>query len=272
MGVKTIVTQNKSLTTAELSQIAERLRVAESTRSPIAPLTSTWPHIQEHDAYEIQRINAAAQLKQGHRVTGYKIGLTSKEAQRHFQVFKPDYGHLFEQMIVLDSGELEQATLIQPKIEGEIAFVLGRDLQGPGVTITDVISAIDFVCGALEIIDSRIENWKIKACDTIADNGSSARYVLGSKKILLSGLDLSTLGMALSKNGEIGVTASGAAVMGNPLNAVVVAANELGTHNLGLRSGHVVLSGSLGGMLTTQAGDTFCAEFLELGRVNVRFT
>lgn len=260
------------LTNEELNRIAEELRRAETTRTTIFPITDRYPLINELDAYAIQRINAAASLlKEGHRLTGYKIGLTSREAQLHFGVFKPDYGHLFEHMATFENGEIAQNSLIQPKIEGEIAFVLAKDIQGPGVTLTEVTHAIDFACGALEIIDSRIENWRIKACDTIADNGSSARYVLGTKEVSLHNLELDTLGMSLSKNEEVLVTAAGAAVMGNPLNAVVVAANELGGHGLGLKAGQVVLSGSLGGMLTTHAGDTFAADFLMLGKIYVRF-
>ncbi|MBI1860119.1 MAG: fumarylacetoacetate hydrolase family protein [Deltaproteobacteria bacterium] len=260
------------MSTTDLGALAESLRSAQELRSPIAPLTTAHPQMTEEDAYEIQWMNAANALRSGHRVVGYKIGLTSREAQKHFQVFKPDYGHLFEEMAVGCGGATPREKLIQPKIEGEIAFVLGRDLQGPGVTAADVLRSIDFVVGSLEIIDSRIENWKIKAADTIADNGSSALFVLGPQRRSIQGLDLATIGMALSQNGEVMVTASGAAVMGNPVNAVVVLANELGTRNIGLRAGQVILSGSLGGMITVAKGDSYTAEFLSLGRVDVSFT
>lgn len=254
-----------------IAQIADKLRSAGETRTPVPPLTEQFPDLTEDDAYKVQWANAAARLKHGHRVVGFKIGLTSREAQKHFQVFKPDFGHLFEDMAVADGGEILLDDLIQPKVEGEIAFVLGRDLQGPGLTIVDALCAVDFVCAALEIIDSRIRDWKIRAPDTIADNGSSARFVLGSRRVPFFDLDLATIGMNLSCHNEVMITAAGAAVMGNPLNALVFLANELATHSLGLRAGQVVLSGSLGGMLNVNRNEYFSADFLRLGRVAVGF-
>lgn len=259
------------MTTQELGTIAENLRKAEESRVPIAPITTTHPQISEEDAYEIQWINAANHLRSGHRVVGYKIGLTSREAQKHFQVFKPDYGHLFDTMAISDGAVIKLADLIQPKIEGEIAFVLGSDVKGPGITPAQILRCVDYVSGALEIVDSRIAHWGIRAHDTIADNGSSSRFVLSPKRVSLRGLDLSTIGMNLSRNGEGMVTAAGAAVMGNPLNAVVLLANELGARNIGLRAGQVILSGSLGGMITVTQNDYYTAEFLTLGRVDVAF-
>jgi 2-keto-4-pentenoate hydratase len=153
-----------------------------------------------------------------------------------------------------------------------MAVVLGRDLKGPGVTIVDVLDAVEYATTALEIIDSRIKDWKITATDTISDNGSSALFVLSSVKQSITGIDLSSLGMALSQNGEVRVTGAGAAVMGNPLGAVVFLANELGKHDRSLLAGEVILSGSLAGMLSISSGDFYTCEIASLGKTSVRFT
>jgi 2-keto-4-pentenoate hydratase len=251
-------------------RLANRLHEAETSRQPVPPLSAEFPEMGEEDAYSVQNLNAVRSISHGDRLVGYKIGLTSREAQRHFKVFKPDYGHLFDRMCVLEDTEVALGSLIQPKIEGEIAFVLGRDMRGPGLTIVDALNAIDYATVSMEIIDSRIQNWKISAVDTIADNGSSALYVLGGKRTPIANLDFAHLGMNLSRNGEILVTGAGAAVMGNPLSAVVFLANELARQNKGLLAGEVVLSGSLAGMLTMNHGDVFTCEIRSLGKVSVR--
>lgn len=256
-------------TFVNIESVASLLHQAETSRIPIPPLSVTFPEINENDAYAIQLCSAKQRREHRDSLTGFKIGLTSREAQKHFGVFKPDFGHLFASMAVLDQGTVSLASLIQPKIEAEMAFVLGRDLKGPGITLREVTSSIDCVVAALEIIDSRIENWKISASDTIADNGSSARYVLGKKRERLDALDLSLLGMALSQNSEVLVTAAGSAVMGNPLMALVFLVNELGEKGLTLEAGQVILSGSLGGMLTMRSGDTFLCEIQDLGQLSV---
>lgn len=258
------------LSNTTLHEVADKLHRAEKERVPIESLSGEYK-LSLEDAYSVQQINAGRAVRDGRRLVGYKIGLTSREAQKHFKVFEPDYGHLFDSFGILDGGKIELSTLIQPKIEGEIAFVLGRDLKGPGVTAVDAIQSIDCVMGAFEIIDSRIKDWKITAADTIADNGSSALFVLSAKKCSLRDLDLVHIGMALSRNGDVIITGAGGAVMGNPLNAVVFLANELGKQGQHLRAGEIILSGSLGGMLPIRPGDAFTCEFANLGRVSVRF-
>lgn len=258
-----------SLPSQSLHTIAEALYLAEKNRQPIRPITETTPGFSLEDAYLIQSMNAGRALREGKVLSGYKIGLTSREAQKHFGLTHPDYGHLFNTMAICEEGELVLSQLIQPKIEGEVAFILGKDLKGPGLTLVDVLTAVDCALVAMEIVDSRIENWKIKAADTIADNGSSARYVLGTLKRSLRDFDLTTIGMALSRNAEVLVTGSGAAVMGNPLNAVVFLANELGKMDKGLLAGEVILSGSLSGMIPLQARDSFTCEMLGLGKCSV---
>lgn len=259
-----------ALSQNQLLEIADKLDKAEATCVPIPPLVETYPGMEEKDAYQIQWMVASRALRAQRHLAGYKIGLTSVEAQKHFNVFEPDYGHLFDSMCINEESEIYLDKLIQPKIEGEIAFVLGHDLKGPGVTPSQVMRAVDYVTTSFEIIDSRIQNWKITAKDTIADNGSSARYVLAGKKTKLENLSLPHLGMALYKNNEVVITGSGAAVMGNPLNAVAFLANTLAKHDRGLLEGQVILSGSVGGMVTMMPGDHFSVEIQKLGRVTVR--
>lgn len=254
-----------------LTSAAAALWDAEKSRTPIAPLTETYPGFGEAEAYAVQDLVAKHHLNQGAKLVGYKVGLTSKEAQKHFGVFEPDYGHLFDTMVVSDDGEMRASELIQAKIEGEIAFVMGRDLSGPGVTVVEAMRAVDFVTASLEIVDSRIRDWKIRAADTIADNGSSSRFVLSGKKTRLEEVDLPYCGMALWKNGEVELTAAGSAVMGNPLHAVVFLANLLGRHGRKLEAGQIVLSGSLGGMVKVQPGEWYRCEILKLGKCQVRF-
>jgi len=256
---------------AQCSEIAKALGRAKKDRAPIPSLEDTFPGLTEEDAYEIQFTTAASALTEGHRLVGYKVGLTSREAQKQFRVFKPDFGHLFDDMAILEEEEITLSRLIQPRIEGELAFVLKDDLTGPGVTIVDVMSAVDFMTVVLEIVDSRIRDWKISAVDTIADNGSSALFVLSGTKKSCDGIELRNVGMALSRNGEVTVTGAGAAVMGNPLSPLVFLANELGKSGRSLKAGEVILSGSFSSMLSIKSNDFFTCEMGGIGRVSVRF-
>lgn len=252
------------------TEIAKRLQLAEKNRTPVEPLTQLFPQLKEADAYEIQRIQIAELTRLGHRVVGYKVGLTNRHVQEVFGVYEPDFGHLLENM-VLDSGStLLLESLIQPKIEAEIAFVLGKEVRGPGLTTTDLIRAVDYVVPALEIIDSRIIDWKIRGLDTIADNGSSARFVLGNRKTPLGGLDLSLLGVVLRRGSEVMSTGAGAAVLGNPLHALTFLANRLGALEKRLCEGDIVLSGAISHMFSLKSGELWSAEIRELGSVSVR--
>lgn len=254
----------------KLRSMAEELRAAERSRKPIATFSSRREALEISDAYSIQFINVGYRLSQGERLLGYKVGLTSREAQKQFQVFEPDFGHLFHPMIRSDESEIALSTLMQPRIEGEIAFVLGRDLKGPGITVFEVIQAVDFVTAAIEIVDTRFEAWKIGAFDTISDNGSSALFAVSAKKTLLDALDLAHVGMAFSVNGQVSVTGSGAAVMGNPLAAVAFLANELAEHGRALTAGEIILSGSLGAMLPMKPAEVYTCEMAGLGSLTLR--
>lgn len=255
---------------SELTAAAKSLWEAEATRAAVAPLTESRP-LGIADAYRVQLANADKRLATGERLVGYKIGLTSAAARRDLGIDHPDVGHLFASMLVSEEAGIPAGRLIQPLTEAEIAFVFGREISGPGVTWWQAARAIDSVLPALEIVDSRIKDWRIKAADTVADNASSARFVLGSRQLPLHAFDLADEGMALWKNGDVEGTGSGAAVMGNPLEAVAVAINELATLGRSIKAGDVILSGAMSRMLPARPGDWFRAEFRRLGAVSVRF-
>ncbi|KUK13558.1 MAG: 2-keto-4-pentenoate hydratase [bacterium] len=252
-------------------EVALRLIEAENSRKPIEPLTSTYPGLSVVDAYKIQLEGIKIKLERGRKVVGKKIGLTSKAMQELLGVNEPDYGHLLDNMLVLCGEPCKRDDLIQPKVEGEIAFVLKSDLKGPGLTITDVLRATEFVVPAIEIVDSRIRDWKIKLEDTIADNASSARFVIGSKVTPVKNMDLRLIGMVLEKNGKVMNTGAGAAVWGHPAAAVAWLANKLAEFDIGLEAGEIILSGALTAALDAQKGDVFTVSFYELGSVSVLF-
>ncbi|MEM4514159.1 MAG: fumarylacetoacetate hydrolase family protein [Ignisphaera sp.] len=260
-----------TLTQGDLFKIAEALYKAQQTKDPIDPITEMYPSITVEEAYKIQLINIDKKTRKGEKIIGKKIGLTSKSMQRLFGVNEPDYGHLTDTMYVDDHGSISLSELIQPKIEAEIAFILKDDLKGPGVTIVDVLKAVEGVVPALEVIDSRIKNWKIKIQDTVADNASAAKFVVGSKISKITDIDLRTVGMVFEINGDIVATASGAAVMGNPLIAVAWLANKLAQYNTYLKAGEIILSGSLIAAVEIRPGDYVKATFDRLGDVSVRF-
>jgi 2-oxopent-4-enoate/cis-2-oxohex-4-enoate hydratase len=186
-------------------------------------------------------------------------------------VGQPDFGYMLDGMIYGDGAAIDAGTLIQPKAEGEIAFVLKKDLMGPGVSASDVLAATEGVMTCFEIVDSRITDWKIKIQDTVADNASCGVFVLGDRMVDPYAVDLRTCGMVLEKNGEIVVTGAGAATMGSPVNAVVWLANTLGKLGIPLKAGEVILSGALGAMVPVKAGDNLRVTIGDIGGCSVRF-
>lgn len=254
-----------------LRRTAEELYRAERERKTLTPLTQQFPGITVEEAYRIQLALIELKKNQGARVVGKKIGLTSKAMQKMLNVDQPDYGHILEGMLVEDGASFSVAELIQPKIEPEIAFILDQDLKGPGVTAFQVLAATRFVLPALEIIDSRIEGWRIKLCDTIADNASSARVVLGASPKRVDQIDLRLVGMVLEKNGEVIQTGAGAAVLGHPANAVAWLANAVGNFGVTLKAGEVIMPGALTAAADVSRGDLVQASFDGLGSVSVRF-
>lgn len=256
---------------AQIEKWAEQLLQAEETKMPIEPLTIAWPEIDIPTAYQIQLKVVERKCSQGHKVVGMKIGLTSRAMQQMLGVYEPDYGHILSNMVLLEGEPVHLSKLIQPKVEAEIAFVLREKLTGPGVTVADVLRASAGVMPALEIIDSRIKDWKIKIQDTIADNASSAAIILGGTLMPVEGLDLRLLGLVLEKDGEVFATGAGAAVLGHPAAAVAWLANAVARYGLSLEPGMVVLSGSFTQAVAVSPGSVIRASFDRLGTVTARF-
>jgi 2-keto-4-pentenoate hydratase len=259
------------LTEGERQAAADALAAAERDRATIARLTETYPAIEVADAYEIQRLQIATKLREGRIVRGYKAGLSSKAMQRMMGVDEPDYGHLLDDMFVFETESVATSELCQPRVEFEVAFVLRDALPSRGCTVADVLRSTAFVCPSIEIIDSRFDGWNITLCDTIADNASSARVVLGGRMMPPEDIDLRLIGVVVSKNGEVIDTGASGAVLGNPATAVAWLANKLGTFGVELSAGHVVMPGSCTRAHDVAAGDSIVAEFAHLGAVTVRF-
>jgi 2-keto-4-pentenoate hydratase len=247
-----------------LDQAAAALRDAYRTGA-IPPLRDALAPGDGAGAYAVQHINTDLWVGAGRRIVGRKIGLTAKAVQLQLGVDQPDSGVLFEDMQIEDGGTLAASLVLQPKAEAEIALIMGRDLPNPAATAEDVFAAADCALAAIEIVDSRIADWKITFADTVADNGSSAFFVLGRERHKLAGLDLYTAGMAMTVNGAIVSVGSGAACLGHPLNAAAWLARTLAANGAGLRAGDIVLTGALGPMATLVPGDMVRAQVGGLG-------
>lgn len=238
----------------------------------IAPLTAEDVSLTITDAYRIQQRMIARRLETtGEHIIGKKIGVTSQAVMQMLNVHQPDFGMLTSGMVFDHGAAINVSTLIAPKAEGEIAFILRHDLTGPGVTLADVLAATELVIPCIEIVDSRIRDWKISIQDTVADNASSGLIVLGDNAIPPHGLDLALVGMTLEKNGEVLATGAGAAALGHPANAVAWLANMLGTLEIPLKAGEIILSGSLAAMVPIRAGDNLNIRFGGIGAVSARF-
>jgi 2-keto-4-pentenoate hydratase len=265
------MSQTITASVAQRQAAALALRNARAERRPIAPLASSHGIATLADAYAVQQLNTEEALRQGRRLVGRKIGLTSLAVQRQLGVDQPDFGMLFADMEVPDGGEIDCSRLIQPKAEGEIAFVLGRALLREDTTLAELISAVDYVLPALEIVDSAIADWKISLADTVADNASSALYVLGKQPTRLSSLDLRLEGMLLEKNRTQASIGVGAACLGNPLDACLWLARTMAEAGRPLQAGDVLLSGALGPMTPVAAGDHLHLRLTRLGEVGCHF-
>ncbi len=251
--------------------LGDELYQALVKREVLSPLTERHPEMSIEDAYRVQQRMIARRIEAGERIVGKKIGVTSKAVMNMLGVFQPDFGMLLDGMIYNEGEAIPADTLIQPKAEGEIAFLLKKDLKGPGVTAADVLAATEGVMTCFEIVDSRIRDWKIRIQDTVADNASCGVFVLGDTLVDPRKIDLNTCGMVLEKNGEIVATGSGAAALGAPANAVAWLANTLGELDIGLQAGEVVLSGSLAAMVPVTAGDSLRVTIGGMGSCSVRF-
>lgn len=253
-----------------LDDIALKLRRAYSD-GPVPPLREALEPTDGKGAYAVQAINTRHWVESGRRIVGRKVGLTSKAVQTQLGVDQPDHGVLFSDMAVPDGGFLDPARTIQPKVEAEVAIVLKRGLDNPYAELRDVMCAADYALAALEIVDSRIADWKITFADTIADNGSSAGFVLSTTPRSLDGLDLRTCGMVLQVNGAVASTGVGAACLGHPLNAAAWLARTLSAAGEPLRAGDVILTGALGPMVALKPGDVVHADIGGLGSASFSF-
>lgn len=256
----------------KITRFADYLEKAVKIGHGVSPLTSLDSNITVEEAYHVQLKTIERKVADGAKIVGKKIGLTSLAMQKLLGVDQPDYGHLLDDMAVENNGEISFARVLQPKAEAEIAFVLKRDLVSPRVTAHDVLMATDYVLPALEIVDSRIADWKIKLEDTVADNASSGLYVLGGRPVKPDQIDLVMAGMAFYKNGELINTGVGAAALGNPATCVAWLANKLFEFGITLKAGEVILSGALSAAANAAPGDYFSARIAHLGEVGVRFT
>jgi 2-oxopent-4-enoate/cis-2-oxohex-4-enoate hydratase len=254
-----------------INELGDQLYQALRTQTPLEPLTSRYPDITMENAYAIQQRMIGCRLAAGEKIVGKKIGVTSSAVMNMLGVHQPDFGHMLDGMIYGDGDAISGSSLIQPKAEGEIAFVLGKDLVGPGISAADVLAATAGVMACFEIVDSRIRDWKIKIQDTVADNASCGVFVLGDRMVNAMDVDLRNCGMVLEKNGEIVVTGAGAATMGSPVNAVVWLANTLGRLGISLKAGEVILSGALGAMVPVRTGDNLRVTIGGIGTCAVRF-
>ncbi|MBK1786910.1 2-keto-4-pentenoate hydratase [Prauserella cavernicola] len=257
--------------TNAVSDVAAQLLGAYETGKPVPPIIEGNPAATVGDAYRIQQEQVRTWLANGEVVKGHKVGLSSAAMQEQMGVDQPDYGHLLSGMFHLEAQPIPSAKFLQPRIEPEIAFVLGRPLSGPGATVADAARAVEFVLPALEIVDSRIQDWRISIVDTIADNASSGGVVLGSKPTPLSAVDLRLTGCTLHQNGALVATGAGGAVLGSPLNSLVWLANTLGPLGISLEPGHVILPGSMTRAFPVSPGDTVVATMAELGSVAAIF-
>ncbi len=254
-----------------IESYATRLREAATSGTACAPLSGELAADDEATGYAIQEVNTQHALKAGRLLSGRKIGLTSASVQRQLGVDQPDYGMLFTDMAFADGATIPRGRLIQPRIEGEIAFVLARPLESPDLSLADVAAAVDHAVAAFEVVDSRIQDWRIKFVDTVADNASAGAYVLGQTQVKLDGFDPANCMMELKRNGELVSSGTGRDCMGNPLLAALWVVRKMVEVRRPLRAGDVILSGALGPMVAAHPGDRFTLRIAGLGEVSTAF-
>jgi 2-keto-4-pentenoate hydratase len=259
------------LSVAIRDELAADLAQAERSREPIAPLTAAYPDIDVVDAYEIQLINIRQRVAEGARVLGHKVGLSSKAMQQMMGVDEPDYGHLLDEMQVFEDTPVKAGRYLYPRVEVEVGFILADDLPGADCTEDDVLAATAALVPSIELIDTRITDWKIKLCDTIADNASSAGFVLGEARVSPADVDVQMIEAVLTRNGDLVAEGRSDAVLGNPVTAVAWLARKVESFGVRLRKGDIVLPGSCTRAIDVHAGDEFVADFAGLGAVRLSF-
>lgn len=259
------------LSKEQIAQVSGELIEAERSCVPIVALTERYPDVSYEDAYAIQLKTFDTLVKAGAVVVGKKIGLTSKAMQDQMNIREPDYGMIIDRMVAREGAPIPMSSLILPKIEPELAFLLRQDLKGPGITVANVLEATEGVMPAFEVIDSRYKDWKITVKDSISDNASAALMILGGKLTPVTDLDLRYVGLVLEKNGSVVSTAAGASVLGNPAESVAWLANKLTEYGISLKKGEFVMSGSFVQAVAVEAGSNLRATFDRIGSVSVCF-
>ncbi|PXX67022.1 2-keto-4-pentenoate hydratase [Nocardia tenerifensis] len=259
------------LSDAVRTELADELELAERDRVAIDPLVARHPDIDVVDAYEIQLINIRRRLDTGARIVGHKVGLSSEAMQQMMGVDEPDYGHLLAEMEVYEDVPVEADRYLFPRVEVEVGFVLGADLPGADCTEDDVLAATVAFAPAIELIDSRIKDWKIGLADTISDNASSAGYVLGAQRVAPKDIDVKAIDAVLTRNGEVVAEGRSDAVLGDPVIAVAWLARKVASFGVRLKAGDIVLPGSCTRAIDARPGDKFHAEFAGLGSVRLQF-
>jgi 2-keto-4-pentenoate hydratase len=259
------------LSVATREELAAELADAERSRVPMAPLTSIHSDIDVVDAYEIQLINIRQRVAEGARVVGHKVGLSSEAMQKMMGVDEPDYGHLLADMEVYEDKPVPAGRFLYPRVEVEVGFILADDLPGAGCTEDDVLAATAAFAPSIELIDTRIQDWKIALCDTIADNASSAGFVLGKERVSPKDIDIRGIDAVLTRNGEVVAEGRSDAVLGNPVTAVAWLARKVDSFGVRLKAGDIVLPGSCTRAIDARPGDEFVADFTGLGSVRLSF-
>jgi 2-keto-4-pentenoate hydratase len=260
-----------SSTTATTLAAADRLEQAQRTRRPTPPVRDLLGSTDIAAAYAVQDELNLRRRARGAQVVGRKIGLTSPAVQKQLGVDQPDFGVLFDDMVYADGAHVPATLLLQPKVEAEVAFVLAKDLEGE-LDLATVRDAVEYAVAALEIVDSRVADWDITITDTVADNGSSALYVLGTDRVTLDDVEPKDVEMSMTVDGETVSTGTGAACLGDPLEALLWLARTAQEYGDPLRAGQVVLSGALGPMAPVVAGNSVHAQISRLGSVSVTFS
>jgi len=259
-------------TLAHIQSAAIALREARADRRPIGPVSTGFDVQGLEAAYAVAGLNTQARLASGARIVGKKVGLTSKAVQQQLGVDQPDFGVLFDDMEFLSGQEVDTKLLMQPKVEAEVAFVVGRDLTGKTPSWSEFIGSMAYALPALEIVDSAIADWKISLVDTVADNASCGVYVLGDQPVAIGALALGEIGMQMTRNGQVISVGTGAACLGHPLRAAYWLARKMAELGAELRAGEVILSGALGPMVPIAAGESIHADLGPLGSVACRMT
>jgi 2-oxo-hept-3-ene-1,7-dioate hydratase len=258
------------LSDADRNKAVDTLEKAFKERKQATQLSTTWPGITIEDAYGISTLWANRRMKAGAKLIGHKVGLTSKAMQRSSKIDEPDFGYLFDDMIVPDGGKVKHADYCLPRVEIELAFVLGKRLMGPGIGLTDVMAATEYVVPALELVDARLQDPR-KIFDTVSDNAAASGIVMGGRPVRPFDIDLRWVGGLMYVNGEIEETGVAAGVLGHPAMGVAWLANRLGTLGTAMEPGHIVLAGSFTRVVFPKKGDTLHADFGQLGGISMQY-